>query len=281
MTTNHRAVNLLATFLAGCGLVACTTQEAKTGTGGAGGGSLSGVGGSATGAGGGSAYATSEGVACPAPAQMITDFTYDPDSGATDQVRFGTVGTTLSGGEDAYGSLTSNVTGSDWEITGTVADFSGFNLYFDVGTNNCNKFDASAFSGITFTVWGTTGTTGGTSNPVTLGMSTLDDAVAYGWLDSKDAGPAMPSPGTCTPTSGNGPYYHPGCADPVYTFSVTGTQASPQTVTAKWSDFTMGLPMPGVTPTGILSVYWNVPWSTGATSYAVDIHIDNLAFTPK
>jgi hypothetical protein len=36
-----------------------------------------------------------------------------------------------------------------------------------------------------------------------------------------------------------------------------------------------------VTPSQILSVYWNVTWATGATPYPVDIHVDNLAFIPK
>jgi hypothetical protein len=166
------------------------------------------------------------------------------------------------------------VTGNDWHISGTVSDYSGFNLYFD-NVNSCNKVDASAFSGMTFTIWGSTA-----SMMITMGISTLDDAVAYGWLDAHDAGSATPAPGNCIPTSGTNQYYHPGCADPTYAFAVTGTQAAPQTVTVHWTDFTGGQPTAAVTPTGILSVYWNVPWSTGATSYPVDIHIDNLAFLP-
>ncbi len=275
----------LAILLLGGGLVACTTQAAG-GTGGSGGTSSTGTGGiTGTGTGGSGGPATGDyaGITCLPPTQSITDFTYVPGDAATPdttQVRFGTFGTTFSGGEDAYGSLTSDVTAGDWHISGTVADYSGWGLYFDV-VNSCDKLDASQFSGVTFTIWGSAGMTGTVNNMVTMGMATLEDSVAYSWLDTHgDDAASTTTPGTCTPTSGNSQYYHPGCADPTYSFAVTGTQAAPQTVTVKWSDFAGGSPTASVTPTGILSWYWNVPWSTTATSYAVDLHIDNLAFTP-
>ena len=62
--------------------------------------------------------------------------------------------------------------------------------------------------------------------------------------------------------------------------TVTGTQAAPQTVSLMWSDFTGGMPTAGVTPTGILTVYWNVAWMPPTAPYDVDIHVDNLAFIP-
>ena len=296
MSTNLRLGNLLGVLFVGCGLVACTTQAANpTGTGGSGAGTggngagtggTTGSGGGTTGSGGTSGYATNTGIACPLPdpSGLISNFTYALVDGAAPdmtQVPFGTYGTTFSGGEDAFGSLTSNVTGSDWHIMGSIADYSGWNLYFTsaagdgAAANACNKVNASAFTGISFTIWGTAG-----GNMVTFGMGTLDDSVAYGWLDSKDGGsPSMPTPGTCTPTSGNGRYYHPGCADPTDVFAVTGTQAAPQTVSLKWNQFTGGMPTAGVTPSGILSVYWSVPFTAGGTAYSVDLHIDNLAFT--
>jgi hypothetical protein len=284
MSTNHRVGNLLAILFVGCGLVACTSTAASpTGTGGTGagaggtgtGGTGTGTAGS-TGAGGTSAFATNSGTAClpPATSGLITDFTYMPGEASapdTTQVHFGDDKTSLSGGEFTYNSLTATVIDNDWHITGTVNTNSGFNLYFD----NCNLIDASAFKGISFTIWGTT-----TNNMITLDVSTLGDSVAYGWLDSKDAGsPATPTPGTCTPSSGNGPYYHPGCSDPLYTFAVTGTQAAPQTVSVPWGTFTMGQPAAGVTPNNITSILWTVPWTATSTPYAVDIHVDNLTFT--
>lgn len=293
MSTNNQLGRLsqsLAILFAGCGLVACTSTAAGpsgtggtgtgtggTGTTGSGGTTGTGTAGS-TGAGGG-AFADSQGTACSPPdaSGVITNFTYNPDGGATDQVAWGTYGTTLSGGESSYANtgatLTSDVTGNDWHLMGNIANYAGFNIYYNTQNSTCNKFDASAFKGIQFTIWGTD------ANMITLGATTVDDAPAYGWLDSKDAGsPTMPTPGTCTPTSGNGPYYHPGCADPSYAFTVTGTQAAPQTVSVPWGSFTGGLPTPGVTPTGIIAIYWNFAWSPPTTAYNVDIHIDNLAF---
>ena len=295
MNTNLRIGNLVVVLLVGGALAACTSQAVSSGTGGSGGSASTGNGGSTssggtTGSGGSTVggYATNSGILCapPDPTGLITNFTYAPgDAAAPDktQVPFGTYGTTLSGGEDAFGSLTSNVTASDWEIAGSITDFSGWNLYFTnaagdaVAANTCNKIDASAFTGISFTIWGTT-----SNNDITFGMGTLPDSVAYGWLDSKDAGsPSMPTPGTCTPTPGmgNGKYYHPGCNDPTYVFAVTGTQTAPQTVSLTWAQFTGGLPTAGITPDGILSIYWSVPYTSGAAAYSVDIHIDNLQFT--
>jgi len=295
MGTNLRIGNLLGILFVGGGLVACTTQAAPGGTGGSGAGtSGSGSGGitggtaGTTGAGGGT-YATSQGTAClkPDPSGAITNFTFNADGGATDQVPWGMYGTTLSGGESAYANsgatLTSDVTGSDWHLMGNIANYAGFNIYYNTMAPDgsagptCNKFDASAFKGIQFTIWGTVGG----NNMITMGATTVDDAVVYGWLDSKDAGsPASPTPGTCTPTPGmgNGQYYHPGCNDPTYAFAVTGTQAAPQTVSVPWGSFTGGLPIAGVTPTGIMAIYWNFAWMPPTTAYDVDIHIDNLEF---
>jgi hypothetical protein len=272
MNVNLRALIIVA----GCGLAACTTQEV-TPDGGGGSTGNAGSGGS-TGTGGGGGAQGNVGVLCLPPDQMLTDFTYDADAGGTDQVRFGTFGTSLSGGQSAYGSLTGDVSANDWHIMGMITDYSGFNLYFDK-VNGCDKVDASAYAGITFTIWGTIG---GTGNMITMGMSTLKNAVKASWLISVgDTMTTGTEPGLCMPTSGNGRYYHPGCTDSTYTFGVTGTQAAPQTVSVMWNSFTGGMPEPGVTPSEILSVYWNVTWAMGATPYPVDIHIDNLAFIPK
>ena len=136
--------------------------------------------------------------------------------------------------------------------------------------------DASAFDGITFTIWGTTA-----NNPITMGMGIVDDSVAPSWLTSVDAGTTTPSPGSCIPTSGNGPYYHPGCSDPNNVITVTGTQGAPQTVSLRWTDFTNGMCKPNVLPNQILSIYWQLPWTPGQLAYDIDIHIDNLQFIPK
>jgi hypothetical protein len=291
MTTKHQVGNVVAVFIAACGFVACTTNAASsdggaghggsTGTGGSHGGSTGTGGSGPTAACGTGSFAPTPGTLCktPDPSGVITDFTYDPDSGATDQVRFGNFGVTLSGGEDVYanapGTLTSDVTGGDWHMTGNIANYAGFALYFD-NVQSCNMVDASAFSGMSFTIWGTTG-----GMPITMGVSTLDDTVTPSWLASVDAGSATPTPGSCIPSSGNGPYYHPGCGDPMTSIVVSPSAtsvATAQTVTLHWADFPGGQCEANPKPDQILSIYWQFPWATNATPYNVDLHIDNLKF---
>src|SRR4029077_801557 len=129
MKLNLRA---MIVFVA-CGLAACTTQEAKPDGGGAGTSGNAGSNGGAgtTGTGGAGGLATNDGVLCLPPAQAISDFTYDADGGSMTEPRFGVYGTSWSGGGSTYGQLTGNVTANDWHITGTITDYSGFNLYFD------------------------------------------------------------------------------------------------------------------------------------------------------
>lgn len=276
MTTKDQAGNVLAAFIAACGLAACVTTAVSPGDSGASTGSAGSGGSGATVTCGSGRLTPTGGTLCLPPAQTITDFTYDPDSGATDQVTFGTYGTTFSGGEDFYANapatLTSDVTQGDWHLMGNVANYSGFALYFD-SVNGCNMVDASAYAGITFTIWGTD------PNMITMFVPTMDDTPTPSWFTSVDASVTTPTPGSCTPTSGS-QYYHPGCADPMYAFHVTGTQASPQTVTINWTDFTGGLCEPNVNPSQIVGMSWQFLWSSTATPYNVDIHIDNLTFIP-
>src|SRR5262249_11920737 len=150
-----------AMVLVGGGLVACTTQEAKSDAGGGKGGAAGTTTGAGGNAGGAAGYATNDGVMCPAPAALITDFSpRAADGGApANEVRFGGRATTFAGGGYFYpndpttkpSALTQDATMGNWHLTGTVGDFSGFGLYFD----NCSRVNASGFKGISFTVSGT------------------------------------------------------------------------------------------------------------------------------
>jgi hypothetical protein len=226
-------------------------------------------------------FAPTHGILCPTVPQLLTDFTYNGDSGSTDQARFGDDATMLSGGESTYansgGTITSDVTQDDWHIMAHVANYSGFNLYFD-DVNSCNMVDASAFAGITFTIWGTTG-----GNPITMGVGIEDDTPTPSWFASVTDGGVVTTPGSCIPTSGS-QYYHPGCGDPtnVITVDPTATKTAPQTVSLKWdTDFAGGACEPHVNPKQIVSIYWQLAWMPPTAPYEVDIHIDNLGFIPK
>ncbi len=222
-----------------------------------------------------------DGVACPRPAQaLITDFTYTPVDGgttATDFVHFGD-STTLPGTEYVYptsGSymVTSDVTQSNWHLSGTLGDYSGFGLNFD----KCSRVDASAYRGIQFTISGSVPQ----GNIVTLGMGTLKDTIASDWLNGH-GGDGTVKPGLCCPTSGTNKYDQSTCADAKKEISVTAT---PTPFSVLWNEFTGGKPEPGVTPTDIISIYWYFPNPTGigtatVVPYSVDIVIDDLQFIP-
>jgi len=312
MNANLRVgVFSLAALFVGGGLGACTSSATPGGTGGSGGAGATTTGTAGTTAagaasGGGSSgngvacnaannttnLAPSPGIACPPPAAsgLITNFSVSPDAGVPDggltQVHFGDDSTTLSGGESTYanspGTITSNVTSGDWEIKGTVANYAGFSLYFDDvpnpagSTNYCNMVDATGFSGIQFTIWGTT-----SMQNITMSMGIVDDTPPPSWFQSIGVTEGtMPVPaGSCIPNANGMQYYHPGCGDPTAApFSVTGSSTAPQTITFKWTDFMSGACMPNVIPSQIVTMAWQFAWSTSATPYTVDIHIGNITF---
>ena len=285
MNTNlrmgNRSWSLLAMLCIVCGLAACTTSESNSpGTGGTSGGGSGGTTTAPGGSGGTTGSTTGLGTLCPPPQQVITDFTYTPSDASTDTtaVRFGSAGA-LQGGESFYPGagttypLTSSVTQNNWHISGTVGDYSGFALYFDNGSSACDRVDASAFKGISFTISGSVPH----GSAITMGVGTVKDTPSGAWmLNPGGKTTAKPTDvGSCTPTSGN-QYYHPGCGDPTTQIPIIATP-TPQSVT--WADLTGGTPAANPDPSGITSIYWFFPW-TGSTdtTYAVDIVLDDLKF---
>jgi hypothetical protein len=292
MKTSNKVENTLLTALLACGLVACTSQETNPNTGSNGGttapAATGGVsGGGTTSSGGSSATSstdatTAEGKLCLPPAQaMITDFT--PGATETTQVHFGN-STTLGGGQYVYPAaggtvtypLTSDVTGGNWHISGTVGDYSGFGLYWD----NCKRVDASKYKGISFKISGTVEQDG----MVTFEISTLKDTISAAWLNGHGVTGAS-DPGTCTPPADAtlNQYSQTTCAEPKVSIPVT---ANPTTQTILWSDFTGGKPEANVTASDILSIHWIFPNPNGIlsgtpTPYKADIIIDDLSFVEK
>jgi hypothetical protein len=260
MSTNLRVGKIAEAFLAtllACGVVACTSSEPAGGTGGSGGGGTGG---------------TTTGTLCPIPNQaLITDFTYTPSGAVTTSAkdpRF-SAGTLVGGGSSYGAGLTSDVTQGNWHISGTVSDYSGFNIYFD----NCDILDASKYKGISFTISGT-GTTS-----ITMSVGTVADKASAAWLISKsDTSAKATDSGSCTPTSGDNRYYTPGCADPKVAVTLLATAA---TQTVLWTDLKGGSPLASPAAAAITSISWSFDWAaTGVTAYPVDIVIDNLSFIP-
>jgi hypothetical protein len=291
----------LAVLWVGGGLVACTTQAVTTGTGGSGGDVSTGTGGSTSSGGttgtggGGGAYPVSQGVPCSPPAAggLITNFTYVPSDAAvpvTDQVSFGDYTNTLSGGEFVYPNtaqtpaptypLTSLVTASNWHITGTVGDYSGFGFFFQTSAGACSRIDATGYKGISFTISGTV-----MGQSVTVEVDTLNDTIKPAWLTAHGGTPMSTDSGACDPggTAATTQYSQTVCVEPT---KVVPVGATPTPVTVLWSDFTTGKPDAAPKPTDIVGIRWVLPTPAGAgtatpTTYSLDITVDNIAFIPQ
>ena len=182
----------------GAAVTATGGSAVVTGTGGA----ASGTGGSSSAATGGSTAVGSSAVDCTPPvttyctgtvppAALISDFSIA--AGATTPAAFGTWGQSIYGGPYAYpGSapacetgavsaypLTQTVTGGNWNVQGTVGTYSGMGLWWNcnTGTTAAASYagactvDASAYTGISFTISGTIGPVSKGTGTVGLSMS--------------------------------------------------------------------------------------------------------------
>jgi len=239
------------------------------------GGSSTGSGGVGTGgAGGGAGAPSGQGSVAPTPdaaapemcrlstpaGAMIVDF--KPLMNApTDAYSWGDFGTGFSGYTYKFpDALVSDVTTGAWHISGSVADYTGFVLAFLCGT------DASAYSGIQFTIKGSVGAPGA----LTLFVATAADEAIDPSQPTGRAG--------CKPVSNQ---YDGTCVQPSKIIAVT---SDTKTIALKWSDFSGSKPGP-VKPSEILALRWIFTWPVGAgdaastvASYPVDVTIDDVSF---
>jgi hypothetical protein len=208
-----------------------------------------------------------------APADAAPPVAAAPATGAT----FGDFTTTLSGSTFVYPGagtmypVTSDVSGSNWHLTGTIGDYSGFGISF----NNCYLVDASAYQGISFTVQGSVPM----GNTVTLNVGTAADDPSHVWLNANanPVTPLVPNAGRCIPAASQ---YDGTCGSPNFVVPVT---AEPTTVNVTWAQLTGGRPAATTNPAEITNISWNFPPPVGAgtatpTTYAADITIDDLRF---
>jgi hypothetical protein len=217
--------------------------------------------------------------ACPTPNTLrIMDFTYAAvDAGgaaAPTEATFGDFKTTFSGGTYIYPdsasalppALTSDITHSNWHISGTVGTYSGFGLYW----NACALLDASAFKGISMIISGNI-----PANTLYMSVDTAEDEVATAWYVANKITPANAGAfGTCVPISNQ---YDGTCTTPSKVIPVTAT---PTTVAILWADLTGGKPQASVTPDKLTSISFYFSYSFGTAPYPVDITIDDLSFVP-
>lgn len=226
---------------------------------------------------------------------LITDFTYAGgpsgdagDGGIVDGgaalpvasatgITFGDFVSTLSGGTFQYPGagaypVTSDVTQSNWHLSGTIGDYSGFGLFL----TDCNLVDASDYDGISFTVRGNVEQMG----TLTFSVGTSENDISHLWLNSQPTPPnplAAPNSGTCIPASNQ---YDGTCGSPSFTVPVTPTET---TITVAWEQLSGGRPRASVDPAKLTSIVWIFPAPPGAgtvtpTPYEADVVIDDLRF---
>lgn len=206
---------------------------------------------------------------CPALArESISDFTFTTGSSASD-VRFGAQAS-FPGGTFFYprmAGLSSDVTNDDWNLSGTVSGAAGFGLYM----STCLLLDASAFTGISFSVWGELEDR---SNLVFV-VETADQQVSHEWLNDHKANPTdldVPAnAGRCIPVAQR---FDGSCRGARVAVPVTST---PTEVTISWRELRGGSPEDLVDPSEISQLVWEFPGLTD-DAYLVDIHIDDLRF---
>jgi hypothetical protein len=262
-----------ALIAVGCGSTGTTPAGTggSVGTGGSGGHATGGKTGSGglTGSGGAGGAAPIFPTCTPVTADMANILDFSVVAAGAAQAQFGDFFSTFSGGTFQYPTadatvtppaigLTSDFTGLNWHITGTVANYSGFGLYLFCKSN------VSAFTGIQFDIAGTFAANGvgdGGAPParVTMGIATPPD-------DLNSALSGTVNWGTCLAN----------CTDPTHSVSLSATTT---TMTLPWAMFAGGAPVGLADPTQITSIYFTLPWSGTSAQYTVDITLDNIMFT--
>lgn len=223
------------------------------------------------------------------PAALISDFSIP--ASATAPTVFGTYGQSVYGGTFIYPAnvaspgpcdtvsnypLTQTVTGGNWNVQGTVGTYSGLGLWWNCNTGTTTTpayagscvIDASAYTGISFTVSGTIGPVSTGTGTVGLTMQVSTPSTMAPKTDS--AGNPK-NCGTCTAAT---------CGTNV-TVPVTATAT---TITMTWAQLGVTTPNEIATisfaftdPCSLNNGYQTSPCT--ATTYPVNITIDDLQFT--
>jgi hypothetical protein len=230
----------------------------------------------------------------PPQGAFITDFSL-PEGGVTTRcdgtvgpTAFGLYGDLLTGGPYIYPAacpdecnptaalttfpLLEDLSAGNWHITGSVGTYSGFGLYVNHRTGPqdpvlytypytgipYHAINASAFSGVTFTISGNPGPGGN----VVLGMSSVATTVSMTTRTNAAGTATFTTCGTCAVAP---------CGNIDVTVPVTAT---PTPVTVTWAQ--AGITDPGA----LMSVSWRFVYVAGAPAYPVDVTLDDISFAP-
>jgi hypothetical protein len=192
------------------------------------------------------------------PGQPGTDVVLDPDSGNYCSVPW------------SQNSFVATVTpaSKSWILSGTVAGFSGAGLYIQSAPNLC--VDASAYTGVSFTISGTIGSSAeaGADADADAGTAQTISLKAFEAADTA-VSTASGAVGTCALGAA--------CTPPTFPITLSTT---PTPMTVRWVDFTGGNPDLSVgDPAHLSGIEWDLPWPcTGGVPYPVHITIQDVQF---
>jgi len=210
----------------------------------------------------------------------------------TSFISFGAYGDQLYGGTYVYPTsctdtcvlssapsatpLSQDLSMGNWHITGTVGNYSGFGLYINQRTAPVDPMtgtapytgipyhfiDASAYSGLKFTISGNAGPSGSVTAVMQSRATTGPTASTVNDL--------FPSPGRVNSTCGTCPPPATACGNLEVAVPVTAT---PTPVTITWAQ--AGIP----DPAAFMSISWRFLFTAG-TTYPVDLVVDDIEFVP-
>jgi hypothetical protein len=167
----------------------------------------------------------------------------------------------FSGGVSVFGAgIMRDAATTNLHITGMVSGYGhGFNLWI----SQCSTF--AAYTGITFTISGTTGDM--PANMINFELQTNSD---YPWQPRP-----QDNKGFCTAPEGMDPWGM--CIAPSLAVML-GTM--PNEVT--WAEMMGGMPTMwsmATSPAELVGIQWQFPWASGKTAYPVDVTLDDVKFT--
>ncbi len=207
--------------------------------------------GAAVGAGGAGAGGEGGGAAEPEPTTPITSISFGYDANPP---------TIASGYSFFYPetSLVSDMSAGAWHITGSVADYAGFQIAFLCGAN------AEAYKGISFKISGNPGASGNLSFVVAHAADTWRDPNGF-----------EPTAAKCASVN----QYDGTCTEATATVLVTETET---TISLMWADIKGGKPEANPNPAEILALRWLFKWDqasaadAAAHAYDVDVTLDDV-----
>lgn len=273
-STISRGVGIVVATTFALAMTACGSSSNSTGSGGSGGrggrGGSTGTGGTPTGSGGSGGQGGAGGIEIPpippcTPMTLTDPLIIDFTNGQTQVSPHGTVYTYGIAAND--GGAIEDYSGNNWHIVGNLAGFAAAVVDFQL----C-LVDASAFTGVQFTLGGNVGPTGTIDFQVFNGE---DNPVVDQGADQTYFG------ATCPLTTGN-QYFD--CMPPhrLVTVPATATATAPATYSYTWAQLLGGKPRTTPNPAKIGIRFQWVPIQPGAgvdPAYLMDFAIDDIRFT--